>query len=588
MKLRDYQSKANAAILQEWNDGRRSTLVVLPTGTGKTILFASIIQSLQPARAMVLAHREELIWQARDKIQSVTGMKADVEMGSYKATMETDMFHPRSSVIVSTIQTHVAGGDGGGRMTKFDPNDFGVLIVDEAHHATSSTYRRTIDYYLQNPKLVVLGVTATPDRADEEALGQVFESVAYDYEILDAIRDGWLVPIEQQMVSVDGLDFSGMRTTAGDLNGADLAEVMESEKNLHGIAGATIEIAGSRRGIGFAASVEQARRLSEIFNRHRAGMSNWVCGKTDKDERKQIISDFAAGRVQFLWNCGVFTEGFDDSGVEIIAMGRPTKSRALYGQMAGRATRPHESIAHRLNGLPVAALRRGMIARSVKPSCTILDFAGNSGRHKLMTTADILGGNYSEEIVQAATETARKAGKPVRMAEVLEDEEKRAEEKKKRELEEAARKAKLVAKTSFKTQKIDPFDAYQIKPVAARGWDKGRTLSEGQKGVLRKMGLDPADYEYHQAKQILDKQFEIWKKAKEGGYHACTLKMINRLKKYNIDATGMSIEKGKACLDAIAKNNWQLPKNFVVPGSVKIPPRPAPSAPEAFQDDTPF
>ena len=222
-------------------------------------------------------------------------------------------------------------------------------------------------------------------------------------------------------------------------------------------------------------------------------------------------------------------------------------------------------------------------------NCLILDFVGNSGKHKLMTTADILGGNVSDEVVQAATDMARKSGKPVRMADLIEEEEKRAEEKKKRELEEVARKAKLRAKASFKTQNINPFDAFQIKPVAARGWDKGRTLSEGQKRVLREtMGLNPDAYQYHEAKQILDKQFDIWKKAKEGGYHACTLKMINRLRKYNIDATAMPIEKGKACLDAIAKNNWQLPKNFIVPGSVKIPPRPAPSATEAFVGDVPF
>ena len=100
-------------------------------------------------------------------------------------------------------------------MSKFDPQRFGVLIIDEAHHATSPSYRRVIDYYRTNPALKVLGVTATPDRADEEALGQVFQSVAFDYEVLDAIHDGWLVPIEQQMVHVEGLDYSSIRTTAG-------------------------------------------------------------------------------------------------------------------------------------------------------------------------------------------------------------------------------------------------------------------------------------------------------------------------------------------------------------------------------------
>src|SRR6185437_7609767 len=415
MKLRNYQLEAEKLTLQAWEDGNRSALVVMPTGTGKTVLFASLIRSRLPGRALVLAHRQELIWQARDKIQKVTGLIVDVEMGEYKSRTDKDLFHPKAQVIVSTIQTQNAGGDGGGRMGKFDPNDFGLLIVDEAHHATSVSYRKVIEYYKTNPNLVIVGVTATPDRADEEALGQVFDTVAFDYEILDAINDGWLVPIEQQMVSIEDFSFENVRTTAGDLNGADLAAVMTSEKPLQGVASATIDIIGDKRGIGFASSVAHAEMLSEIFNRHRSGMSNVVSAKTDSEERKKIISDFAQGKIQWHWNCGIFTEGFDDSGVEIISIARPTKSRALYAQMAGRATRPHESIAGRLNDVFNAPLRRATIARSVKPSCLIIDFVGNSGKHKLMTTADILGGNYSDEVIEAAVLRAKSLGQRLRM-----------------------------------------------------------------------------------------------------------------------------------------------------------------------------
>ena len=146
--------------------------------------------------------------------------------------------------MVSTIQTQASGGDGGGRMSRFDPRLFGVVVVDEGHHGTSSSYRRVLDWYKTNPDLRILGVTATPDRADEEALGQVYDTVAFDYEIEDAIKDGWLVPVTQQMVHVEGLDFSACRTTAGDLNGADLAQVMEYEENLHRVVSPAIEIGG--------------------------------------------------------------------------------------------------------------------------------------------------------------------------------------------------------------------------------------------------------------------------------------------------------------------------------------------------------
>src|ERR1700744_5268068 len=226
MTLRPYQQDASDAIFREW-ETYDSTLAVMPTGTGKTVLFASVIARIFPRRAMVLAHRSELIYQAADKIRAVTGLKCDIEMADRKANEHGFMGQQfgAARVVVSTIQTQCSGGDGGGRMAKFDPMRFGALIIDECHHSASSSYKRVINYYRTNPALKVLGVTATPDRADEEALGQVFQSVAYEYEIVQAVKDGWLVPIQQQMVHVAGLDFSSIHTTAGDLNSAELSPV---------------------------------------------------------------------------------------------------------------------------------------------------------------------------------------------------------------------------------------------------------------------------------------------------------------------------------------------------------------------------
>ncbi len=579
MKARPYQITAKQLTLAAWLEKIRAVLVVMPTGTGKTILMALLIQAMMPKRAMVLAHRQELIWQARDKIQKVTGLTVDVEMGEYKARTDKDLFHPKAQVIVSTIQTHGSGGDGGGRMSKFDPNDFGLLIIDEAHHATSPSYRRIIDYYKTNPNLVVLGVTATPDRADEEALGQIFDAVAFDYEILDAIKDGWLVPIEQQMVSIESLDFTGVRTLAGDLNQSDLDAVMKSEKNLHGIASSTIDIIGSRRGIGFASSVAHAQSLAEIFNRHRTGMANCVSAKTDPEERKKIISDFAQGKIQWLWNCGIFTEGFDDSGVQVISMARPTKSRALYAQMAGRGTRPHESIATRLNDVAIPALRRAAIARSCKPGCLIIDFVGNSGKHKLMTTADILGGNVSDEVLEAAVLAARKSGKPMRMDKTIEEEEKRQAEMKARQTAAEARKANLVAKAIYKTQVIDPFDILKIKPITKeRGWDKGKQFSEGQRKFLQNLGFYPDKITYAQGKQIMDAA------GKRRENHLSTLNQITTLKKFKIDAADYTFQQASATIDAIAKNGWQKPANL----PPLVPALPKEVKQELESEDVPF
>lgn len=503
MRLRDYQEAAAEGILREFGE-HSSTLAVLPTGLGKTVLFADVIRRMHErgTRAMVLAHREELVTQAADKIRRVTGLDAQIEMGEYHVTT---MFGEMPPVVVSTVQTHCAGGDGGGRMSKFDPADFGLVVIDEAHHATSSTYRRCVDWYRRNADCKVLGVTATPDRADEAALGQVFESVAYEYGVLDAIRNGWLVPIEQQMVTVGTLDFSGVRTTAGDLNQGDLAEVMEDERNLQGVAAPTVEICGDRRAIVFAATVAQAERLAEILNRYRPDGAAWVCGKTDRDERRKTLADFRAGRLQFVVNVGVLTEGFDDAGVEVVVMARPTKSRALYAQMAGRGTRPAEDVAAGLGDVPTAAERCAMIRASSKPSCLIVDFAGNAGRHKLCCSADILGGSIDDEVVAEVSRRVREDGRPVDVAEELEKVRTEVAERKRRE---ASARAGLRARAQFLVTKIDPFDQWDIAPVRERGWDRGRRFSPKQSQVLlERIGVDPERIPYGQGKQLLDEYF---------------------------------------------------------------------------------
>ena len=515
MKMRPYQREALGAVKREWQSVA-STLVVMPTGAGKTILFAHLIRSCFPRRALVLAHREELVFQAADKIHKVTGFECAVEMAELYAEMSGMFTTPQ--VVVSTIQTQCSGADGSGRMSRFDPAMFGLLIVDEGHHATATTYRRVIEYYRRNPALKVLGVTATPDRADEVALGQVYETVAFDYEILNAIDDGWLVPIQQQLVEVSGLDFSAVRTTAGDLNGADLARVMEEERNLHEIAGPTIEIVGSRRALVFAASVAHAERLCDILNRHRKGCAGWVCGKTDKDERRKTLAAFSAGEFQYVVNVGVLTEGFDDPGVEVIVMGRPTKSRSLYSQMVGRAMRPLPGL---VDGVESAEERRMAISGSKKPACLVVDFVGNSGRHKLMTSADILGGNVSDEAVERALAKAKEASGPVDMAKSLEDEEKAIQLERAREV---ARRANLKAKASWASRQINPFDVFQLSPEKSRGWNAGKALSVKQRSILQKAGIDPDSVDYTGGKQLLNEVFRRWDAGLCSYIQACILR----------------------------------------------------------------
>lgn len=543
--LREYQAEAVASVFSEWQD-HRSTLVVCPTGTGKTQIFCDVIRKMQPKRAMVLAHRGELITQAVNRLRSDFGINADIEMADLSAD---EFYYNRAPVVVSTIQTQCAGNGGHGRMKIFDPNDFGLVICDEAHHYTSPSFRRVLDYYKQNPELKILGVTATPDRADEEALGQVFESVAYDYEILDAINDGWLVPVDQQMVHIEGLDFSQIRTTAGDLNGADLAAVMEAEKNLHGIAAASIDIIGeNKRTLVFTVTVKQAEMLAEIYNRHRPRMADWICGKTPKHDRARIFKNFDTGRTQVLVNVGVATEGYDNPKVEVIVQGRPTKSRCLYAQIIGRSLRPLKGV---VDGLQTADERKSAIANSPKPSALVLDFVGNAGRHKLMTTADILGGKVSEDAIARAIEKAKKAGRAVRMDKAIEQAEKDiAREVEERKRREAARRAHLVASARFTTKTISPFDVFELKPARDRGWDSGKQLSEKQRSLLIQQGIDPGRVSYSQGKQLIGELFKRWSTDR------CSFKQakILQTRGYSVD---VSREEAKKIIDEIAlRERW--------------------------------
>lgn len=498
--LRTYQHDAVEAVFREW-ETHTSTMIVKATGLGKGVVIGAIVAKSKPKRSIIVAHRLELIHQLSAHVTSF-GTEVEIEMADKKA--DASMFQ-RESAIVASVQTLTSGPKDDRRMKKFRPEDFGVLIIDEGHHSVAKTYREIIDHFQQNKNLRICFLTATPDRGDDKALGQVCESVAYKYDIAEAIEDGYLVPIEQQMIQTK-IDYSHIRTTAGDLNGADLAQVMEDEEAVQGMVGASIKIIGNRPSIAFTSSVRHAEMCCEIFNRHRSGMAAWICGETPAEERAKILKQFKNGEVQVIANVGIATEGFDAPNTQCIIMGRPTKSRALYTQCVGRGTR---ALAGTLDELHSAFERREAITESPKPACLVLDFVGNSGKHKLITTADILGGKYDEETRSMAVADVSESGGAVRMADAL----KKADEKIRARIEqqkrdEAARKAKLIAQVQFSAKTISPFDILQITPRKDSSWDRGRPLSDKQKAILRKMGVNPDDMEQAAARQLLHKHFE--------------------------------------------------------------------------------
>lgn len=540
--LREYQQNAIERTLESF-ERVNSTLYVAATGTGKTITFASLIASMiGEKRVIVMAHRDELIQQAADKIHRVTGLECDIEKGDLYA--DQCAIYRRAPVLVTSVQTMSRPR----RMERFHPEEFTLLIVDEAHHATAPTYQAVFEYFRQNPSLKIFGVTATPDRADEAALGRVFEEVACEYSMLDAIDDGWLVPVEQQFVSIEGLDLSQCRTTAGDLNQGDLSKIVEQEKICLQTVSAIMQIAKDVPTIVFAASVAQADLMCEIANWHNPGSAEWICGDTVQfplDRRREILRNFRDRQFNFLFNCMVLTEGFDQDNIGCVAVARPTKSRALYAQMIGRGTRPIDGL---VDGLSDPVARKSAIALSEKPSVLVLDFVGNSGRHKLVNTADILGGNYDDEIVAAATRAVQAKSSKNERADMLA--ELRAAEERRR-IARLKKRAHVAPTAKFTTKRIDPFDVFDITPKREPGWHRGRKPTAKQLSYLERCGVPTDGLSFHKASQIIEEAIERRRK------HLATFKQSKILLKHGFESN-VSFEEASSIIDRIAKSGWKL------------------------------
>ena len=568
MNPRHYQSDGLDAVLREFEAGN-DTLLVRPTGMGKTVELAHVLKN-RPGRAIVMAHREELIFQNAQKVEAVTGETCEIEMAEYRA--DVGSVFSRSRLISASVQTLNAGRREA-RMDRFNPHDFRTLVIDEAHHAPSDSYRRVVEYFKQNPDLRVLGLTATPDRADEMALGSVFDTVAHEITIEDAIQWGWLVDIECVSVHVDGLDYNEVRTTAGDLNGGDLERVMMYESNLQRIALPTIEIIEDKRTLVFAASVAHAERLCEIFNRYKPGSSQWLCGKTPKPERKDILRSFASGNTQVVVNVGVLTEGFDDPGIECVVLARPTKSRSLYCQMIGRGTRPLPGItgSSPAGDETSARERRDWIAASGKPTVRVIDFVGNATRHRLVHAADILGGDHPEPVRERAIRLLQESSTPMPIAEAyrtaeeelaLEEEERKqreaAQQRKREEEQDAARRALVRARADYTQTAHDPFRTVGLSPKREMVWDTAQPPTEKMVSFLKQQGVPQQEIARLNRSEAGVMVGEL--KARLGDQR-CSFKQARLLQKYKLP-TEVSRTQASEWIDAIAKNDWKRPEGI--------------------------
>lgn len=480
MKLRDYQQECVDRILLALRTGG-STLAVLATGLGKTVVFSHVADRWPEGRVLVLAHRDELIRQAAEKLHAVTGVQPAVEMGEERS----DERRP-SRYLVSSVQTLCRPA----RQARFRPEDFGLLIIDEAHHAVARSYRLVVDHFRRNPSCKLLGVTATPKRADELAMGQVFESAAYDMGIEAAIDAGWLVPVRQRAVVVEGLDFSGVKSVAGDLSADEVERIVAQEKVLHQMAAPTVEIVGDLPTLVFCASVSHARLMAEVLNRYKPQSALSLDGTTPTEERRRVVDRFRAGDLQFLCNCGLFLEGFDAPSTAAVVMGRPTKSLALYTQVLGRGTRPLPGV---VDGLDTPEARREAIRGSGKPAMTVLDFVGNSGRHKIVSAADLLGGRYAEPVRQYARKVAADRNEAALPQDVAADLEQATDELAVLQMwRELKRREAVKARAEFQARQVSPFAGGGAAFTQAADAPRGEPPTDKQVWYLvRRLGWRP-------------------------------------------------------------------------------------------------
>ena len=539
--LRPYQEECIQAVNDTFLESQ-SCLVVMATGLGKTVTASEIMRQ-RGGRSFWVAHRSELIEQAEATISNLTGVTPQIEMAERKAFE----FFSTNGCVVGSVQTLNAIRNGKKRLEKFDPRFFNTLITDEAHHAVAKSWKAVSEHFCVNDNLKHLGMTATPDRSDELALGQLYDKCAFRYDIEDGVNDAWLVPLHVNRLYMDEIDLSLVGTVAGDLNQGQLSQVMERDKAIHGVASALLSETGSMKTLVFTSGVAHAHGLADILNARKFGSACAIDGKTDKAERKTIMERFKNGDIQYLCNVGIATEGFDVPSIECVAIARPTKSRSLYAQMVGRGTR---SLSGVVDGLPHAEQRQQSIADSLKPRCVILDFVGNSGKHKLVSAADVLGGKHSKEVISRANKMASESNEAVDTLELLDKAEVLEKAEAKKREEQRIRQA-TDAKVRYRKMKMNPFDVLDIEPDMSGDLGNVKPLTQGQLDWLEKSGFDTVLMSSKEQRTVLNNLINRKKR------NLASPKQVSLLKRFGYTTKEMKFDEASRLITRLKENNWK-------------------------------
>jgi len=518
MELRPYQTESINAVSDKWKQFRK-LLLVLPTGCGKTIVFSKLAAQCAETgkRTLILAHREELLDQARDKLYRSTGQIANLEKAD--STCIGNLFAQNNLITVGSVQTMMRQS----RLDKFDKEFFQYIIVDEAHHALSDSYQAVLQWF---ERAKVLGVTATPDRGDKRNLGEYFEDIAFEYPLHQAIAEGYLSRIAAETIPLQ-IDLTGVRKVAGDYSADDLGNALAPY--LGAIAAEMAARVPKRKIIVFLPLVATSKAMADLLNQHGFRACH-IDG--DSQDRKEILADFHNNRYNVLCNSMLLTEGFDEPDVDCIVCLRPTKVRALYAQIVGRGTR---------------------IAPG-KDNCLVLDFLWHTAQHDLIHPAHLVAKD------QAAAEAMTKKIEAAQGALDLDDVEKEVNEDAKRQREEALA-TKLAEQRKKKGRTLDPLtfaltinadDLQDYEPVMP--WEC-MPPTDKQVETLSKMGFAPEQIPNKGfASKLMDRIFTRSK------MDLASPKQCALLYRYGYDdAATMSFAEAKSAIDAIAANGWRRP-----------------------------
>lgn len=493
MGLRPYQEQAVAAVHDGWREWDRE-LLVMATGTGKTRTAKAIIEDrLSCGPVLFIAHRDELITQASATFGNAGKIKAEV----------TDI----KPVTVGSIQT----------LINRPRYDFNTIIVDEAHHCVSDSYRKVLNTYAG---VKTLGLTATPDR---RGLGEVFDGIAFEYGLRQAVTEGYLSPIVARTVPID-IDMRGVKVKAGDYELNAVAETLRPY--LPEIAKAIKTYASDRKTLVFLPLIAIAQEFREILESEGIQAREVNGGSADRAETLQWFKDGPRGIA--LCNAMLLTEGVDIPDCDCVVCLRPTKVRSLYSQIVGRGTR----------------LAPG------KQNCLVLDFLWLSTRHDLCKPACLLTDKVED--VEAVADIA--AQDEIDIMDGLVD----VVEQRKNALA-----AQLAANARKKAKLIDPLQYFVDADLMAAAdyapefqWQM-KPPTEKQIAMIEKAGISTEGMDRGKASLVID---SLINRSKQG---LATPKQVRTLNRYDFaNAANWTKEQASKVMGMLDENHWRLPYNI--------------------------